>query len=93
MEKIKNIKWKDKLLYERIFTVLVIVFAITALTMIAVDIIYDNNRLLSKLSSLFIILELISGCIANFRANKKLYTVLITIELLILILSLIRIFV
>ena len=92
MEKVKNIKWKDKLLYEKTFTVLVIVFAIATLAMIILDTIY-NNRLLSRLSNICLILELISVCIANYRLNKKIYKVLIFVELIFLLLTLIRFFV
>lgn len=92
MEKIKRIKWKDMLLHEKICMVLVYVFFVVALSMIILDFIYDN-RLLSRLSSLFIMLELICGCIASFRTNKKIYTVLIVMESIILVLVLIRIFV
>lgn len=92
MEKAKRIKWKEMLLYEKVCAVLVNVFFMAALSLIVLDFIYDI-RLLSKLSSLFIFLELICECIANFRTNKKLYTVLIVIESIILVLALIRIFV
>lgn len=91
MEKIKNIKWKDKLLYEKIFTILAVVFFCGTLTMFILNTIYDDNRLLSKLSSVFLDLEFISLGIVDFRISKKISVAIITVASIVLILTLILI--
>ena len=84
MKQNKLPKWNERTLFEKIFTCLVAVFGILAITFIILETAEVNVP--NRLDSMFISLELLCIGILSYRYNKPLATILI----IICVLSLVR---
>ena len=80
-------KWNERTLLERIFTCLVVLFGILAITAIILETVEVN--IYNKLDSIFLYLELICIGVINWKHNKTLAIFLIVMCGIFLILAII----
>ena len=83
-------KWKERNLFDKVFSVLVVVFALLAITFIILESVGVNVN--ERLDSLFLSFELLSLGVLYYKYNKPISILLLSVETLALVLTLINIF-
>ena len=81
---------KERSVFEKVFTCLVVIFALLAMTFIVLE--SAGVKVNGRLDSLFLSLELLSLGILYYRYNKIISIVLIAIESVSLVLTIIKMF-